>query len=214
MLLQHLKRTTGLVLLSGGFLWIADCVAIIIIGLTTGKLVDNIPDAQAPLLMRIAMWFLPLSVLLLGGGLMGVFAHLEGRSKGWSIPGVVFIVPTLVMSILNIVGLSGITKAITFSGDLNGLSVIAMSVGIILLGVAVLRAHALSRWIGWLMIAIGIVTFPILIATPLPIGPDWATDHLSFLLSGIAYTIMGTGVGAVSKQSRVETASMLTYSAK
>jgi hypothetical protein len=211
MLAQYIKRIAGPALASGGLLWIADFIAIIIIGLTTGKLVDTIPTGQEPLIMRIAIWFLPLSMLFLGTGLIGVFARLEGRSKGWGIPGIVFIALPLVMSLINIVGLSGLTASITFSGDLNGLSVIAMSVGIILLGVAVLRSHALPRWIAWVMIVIGIVTFPILIATPLPVGPDWATDHLSFLLSGIAYIVVGTGLGAVSKRSDVSTVSTLTY---
>jgi hypothetical protein len=37
-----------------------------------------------------------------------------------------------------------------------------------------------SQAIAWTLIAIGIVTGPILFATPLPIGPDWATDTIAF----------------------------------
>jgi hypothetical protein len=39
------------------------------------------------------------------------------------------------------------------------------------------------------------------LGTPLPIGPDWATDHLAFLTSGIAYTIAGARLWTAQKRS-------------
>ena len=49
----------------------------------------------------------------------------------------------------------------------------------------------LPRSYAWILIVIGIVTLPILLLTPLPIGPAWATDTVAFFLSGIGYTVVG-----------------------
>ena len=35
------------------------------------------------------------------------------------------------------------------------------------------------------------MTLPILLLTPLSIGPGWATDTLAFLLSRIGYAVVG-----------------------
>jgi hypothetical protein len=49
----------------------------------------------------------------------------------------------------------------------------------------------LPRPFAWTLIVIGIMTLPILLTTPLPIGPGWATDTVAFFLSGIGYTVVG-----------------------
>ncbi len=50
---------------------------------------------------------------------------------------------------------------------------------------AVVRTHVLPRWMAWTLVMIGLVTIPILFATPLPIGPDWASDFLAFLVNAL-----------------------------
>lgn len=191
MLAQYLRRLAGPALTAGGMLWIILYVNIVIIGVMTGKLAPT-PDAHSPLLVRVSIWFLPISSLILGVGLLGLFARLEGRARGLGITGVVFASLALVLALGDLVNLSGIFG---FSDGLNslfgGFAAFAASIGTGFLGWAALRAHALSRPLAWTLIVIGLTTIPVLFATPLPIGPDWATDFLAFLLSGIAYTFVG-----------------------
>jgi len=90
----------------------------------------------------------------------------------------------------------------------GGYSAFATSIGTGFLGWAALRAHALSRPLAWTLIIIGLVTIPILFATPLPIGPDWATDFLAFLLSGIGYTLVGLRMLSARQQASAATTSV------
>jgi hypothetical protein len=194
MLARRLKRLASPALTAGGLLWVALDVIIVIIGVMTGKLAPGL-NAHSPLLMRVGIWLLPTSSLILGVGLLGVFAWLEGRAKGLGVTGVVFTSIALMLALSNAIDLSG---AFGFNQHLNnlfgGFAAWAVSIGTGFLGWAALRAKTLSRPLAWLLIAIGLTTIPVLLATPLPIGPDWATDFLAFLLSGIAYTIVGIGM--------------------
>ncbi len=91
MLAQRLRRLAGPAFTAGGLLWITLYVSIVIVGVMTGKLAPT-PDAHSPLLVRVGIWFLPISALILGVGLLGMFARLEGRARGLGITGVVFTV--------------------------------------------------------------------------------------------------------------------------
>jgi len=206
---QQLKRMAGPALTLGGLLWITIHVIIIIVGLMTGKLAGNIPAAHQPLLAHIYFLILPLSYLLLGVGLLGVFARLEGRSRRIGITGMLFASIGLVMEVMYVIALIFLTIS---PASLNGLLGMLVSVanalnglftllGTGLLGWAALRASVLPRWAAWILIIIAIVTAPILFATPLPIGPDWATDTLAFFFSGIGYTVVGTTLLAVRKHA-------------
>jgi hypothetical protein len=182
----QLKRLVGPALTVGGLLWIIVYIVIVIIGLETGKLAPPL-DAHSPALVRIGIWLLPLSLLPLSVGLLGVFARLEGRARGSGITGVVFTFIGIVLVVIDLIVLSGIFG---FSDSLNstlgGLGAFSTIIGTGFLGFATLRARVLPRWMAWTLLIIGIVTIPILFATPLPIGPNWATDFVAFWLSGIA----------------------------
>lgn len=65
-----------------------------------------------------------------------------------------------------------------------------------------------SQAIAWTLIAIGIVTGPILFATPLPIGPDWATDTIAFFFSGIGYTMVGVKMLAMDRKATQQQVSL------
>ncbi len=96
------------------------------------------------------------------------------------------------LGLSDLIVLSGIFgSSASLNSTFGGFAAFAASIGTGFLGWAALRAHALSRPLGWALILIGLTTIPILFATPLPIGPDWATDFLAFLLSGIAYSFVG-----------------------
>ena len=188
---QQLKRLAGPALTLGGVLWIILYIVIVIIGLETGKLAPSL-DVHSSALVRIGIWLLPLSLLPLGVGLLGVFARLEGRSKGLGITGVVFTSIGIVLGLGALIVVSGIFGFNEFlNSKIGGFGAFATVIGTGFLGWATLRARVLPRCMAWTMLIIGIVTIPILFATPLPIGPDWATDFVAFLLSGIAYVVVG-----------------------
>ena len=44
---------------------------------------------------------------------------------------------------------------------------------------------------------------PILLVTPLPVGPIWATDTIAFFLGGIGYTVVGVTL-IVTRKHAVE----------
>lgn len=107
MFLQQLKRLTGAALIAGGLLWIAAGTASIIIGMLTGKVTPGL-DASSPLIARIGIWLLPLGILPLGVGLLGIFSRLAGRSKGLSIPGVALAAVGILLGVGALINLSGI----------------------------------------------------------------------------------------------------------
>jgi hypothetical protein len=198
---QQLKRLAGPALAVGGIAWIILYIVIVIIGLETGKLAPPL-DAHSPALVRIGIWLLPLSLLPLYTGLLGVFARLDGRARGSGITGVVFASIGIVLAVIDLIVLSGIFGYSDFlNSNVGGFGAFSMIIGTGFLGFAALRARALPRWMAWILLIIGIVTIPILFATPLPIGPNWATDFMAFLLSGIGYTVVGMVLIAARKHT-------------
>lgn len=200
---QQLKLVAGPALALGGLLWIIVYIVIVIIGLETGKLEPPL-DAHSPVLVLIGILLLPLSLLPLYVGLLGVFAGLERRGRGFGITGVVFASIGIVLGVIDLIVLSGIFgSSESLNSSVGGLGAFSMIIGTGFLGFAALRARVLSRWMAWTLLVIGIVTIPILFATPLPIGPNWATDFVAFLLSGIAYVVVGLSL-IVTRKHTVE----------
>ena len=85
-----------------------------ILGMLTGK-VNPIPDAHSPALAYVGIWFLPLGILFLGIGLLGMFARLGGRARGSGITSVVFASIGMVLGIVALIGI------IVNSSSLNSL---------------------------------------------------------------------------------------------
>ena len=198
---QQLKRLAGPALAVGGLLWIIVYIVIVIIGLQTGKLAPPL-DAHSPLLVRIGIYLLPLSLFPLYVGLLGVFVGLERRGRGFGITGVVFASIGIVLGIIDLIVLSGIFgSSQSLNASIGGIGAFSIILGTGFLGFAALRARSLPRWMAWTLLIIGIVTIPILFATPLPIGPNWATDFVAFLLSGIAYVVVGMSLIAARKRT-------------
>ena len=193
---QRLSRLAGSALALGGLLWITIHVIIVIGGLMTGKMIQFIPATHQPLLAHIYYLLLPISYLVISVGLLGGFAWLDGRARRLGIIGFVLASIATVTSIILLIFLA--LSATSLNGSpgvlvalvnvLNGLSTLSAS---LVLGCALLRVDMLPRPYAWILIVIGIVTLPILLLTPLPIGPTWATDTVAFFLSGIGYTVVG-----------------------
>ena len=167
----------------------------------TGKLAPPL-DAHSPLLVRIGIYLLPLSLFPLYVGLLGVFTGLEKRGRAFGITGVVFATLGIVLGAIDLVVLSGIFgSSQSINASIGGIGAFSIILGTGFLGLAALRARSLPRWMAWTLLIIGIVTIPILFATPLPIGPNWATDFVAFLLSGIAYVVVGVTLISVRKRT-------------
>jgi hypothetical protein len=205
---QFLKRLAGPALITGGLLWITIHMMMIIIILMTGKLAGEVPASQQSFITPIYFLLLPLSSLFIGVGLLGVFALLEGRSRKLGTAGVVLASIGMVMGIVDLLflifssptvnGILGVFASV--ANGLNGLMILGSTV---LLGWAALRTHILPRWAAWVLIIIGVITAPILLVTPLPIGPVWATDTIAFFIGGIGYTVVGV-VLIVTRKRTVE----------
>ena len=198
---QQLKRLAGPALTVGGLFWIATYIVIVIIGLQTGKLAPPL-DAHSPLLVRIGIYLLPLSLFPLYVGLLGVFTGLERRGRAFGITGVVFATLGIVLGAIDLVVLSGIFgSSQSLNASIGGIGAFSIILGTGFLGFAALRARSLPRWMAWTLLIIGIITIPILFATPLPIGPNWATDFVAFLISGISYAVVGMSLIVARKQT-------------
>jgi hypothetical protein len=106
--------------------------------------------------------------------------------------GIAFALVGLLLGACDVLALSGIvgTNA-ALDGVLGGLGAVAMLIATTFLGVAALRTRTLPRALAWTLIVVALVTIPILVATPLPFGPAWATDTIAFLLSGLAFDAVG-----------------------
>lgn len=189
------NRLLGPALTIGGLLWVGDFVQIVINGAFTGHLPDA-PDALLPVALRIGLRLFVASTIVLGIGLASLFLKLRGRSTKLAFAGLPFIAIALVLATLNLVTLSGLAGAPMFNDTFMGLSIFATAIATAFLSVAALRTQALPRWAALALLFVGLTTIPVLFGTPLPIGPDWATDHLAFLTSGIAYTIVGARMWA------------------
>jgi hypothetical protein len=116
---------------------------------------------------------------------------VRARSPKLTIAAALFMSIAGVLSTLNVVTISGLAGAPYFNDTFLGLSVFATSIATGLLGAAALRTGALRRSEALALVGIGVTTIPILFGTPLPFGPDWATDFLAFLTSGVTFAIVG-----------------------
>jgi hypothetical protein len=194
MSLQGLKRMASAALLIGGLLWIIVFTIFVSIGAATGKFPDPPGPHSSPGVFIGSAIFL-LSILILDLGQIGMVARMQGqgRARALRIISLVFTLLSAVLIIINVVLFifGSITGSAGYSGTLTGLGAMTLSISAAFLGWAGLRTKVLARGAAWTLIGIGITTIPILFSTPLPIGPDWATDMLAFLTSGIAYAVVG-----------------------
>jgi hypothetical protein len=192
-------RLLGSAFTIGGMLWIGDFVQIVVNGAITGSL-PIAPDPLQPLVLRIGLRLFVLSIVVLGTALTSLLILVKSRSTKLAISGLVFTAIALVLATVNLATLSGLAGTPILNDTFMGLSVFAIAIATAFMSVAALRTHALPRWAAITLMFVGISTIPVLFGTPLPLGPDWATDHLAFLTSGLAYTIVGGGLWVAQKR--------------
>lgn len=183
-------RPLGPTLILGGLFWASDFALVIVNGALTGSLPSS-DDAALPLHMRVGLRLFILSIPLLLVGLAALAAQMRARSPKLTIAAALFMAIAAGLSASNVVTMSGLAGAPAFNDTFMGLSIFATSIATGLLSAAALRTGSLRRADALLLLAVGVSTIPLLVGTPLPFGPDWATDHLAFLTSGLAYVIVG-----------------------
>jgi hypothetical protein len=182
---------TGIAILIGGLIWIAIDVTVVTFGFQTGKLATNLGKDAAGL-AAFGIWLLPLSLYPLGLGLLGIFARLHGHARVLGITGIAFAVLGMVLGLGDLIDLaSGFGTGAPHNSFFGGFGAFVVVIGTAFLGVAALCTRTLPRPLAWTLIVVGVVTIPILFATPLPLGPTWATDTVAFLLSAIAFDVVG-----------------------
>jgi hypothetical protein len=179
-------------------MWIAVYALMVVVGIETGKMAWAIPVARQPLLAHLYYPLMYLFALPAGAGLLGLLARLDGRARILGSIGAVFAMVALLLGLIN-----ALLLPISAVSQQTGLLHVAMAVstafpgyiaalfGSGFMGWAALRARALPRSIAWTLIVVAIATVPVLFTTPLPVGPDWASDALAFLLSGFAFVTVG-----------------------
>jgi hypothetical protein len=177
----------------GGLFWAIDFVLIILNGMVTGSLPAE-SDAQLPLYLRVGLRLFIVSIPILTFGLAMLAIRLRAGSPKLTVASLLFMTIALVLSSVNLVTISGLASTPMFNDTFMGLSIFATAIATGFLGAATLRTQTLSRVEGVLLLLVGVTTIPILFGTPLPFGPDWATDHLAFLTSGSVYAIVGVHV--------------------
>lgn len=186
-------RFIGLAFMVGGALWIGIFGMIILNGLQTGQLPTAPADQlSAPMGLSLRLFVASIPVLTLA--LAGLFGSTRHGAPTLSYLATPFMVLALGLSGINLVTLSGLAGTPRFSDTLMGLSIFATAIATGWLSAAALRTRVVERWVGWSLLFVGLSTIPVLFGTPLPIGPDWATDYLAFLLSGIAFVSAGYGL--------------------
>ena len=98
-MLQLLRRSASPALLAGGGLMIAAEVIVWIVGFQTGKLAPKLGMNAPYFLTHIGYLASEVPVLLLGVGLWGMYAQLDGRAKGLGITGVVLATLSMITAV-------------------------------------------------------------------------------------------------------------------
>ncbi|HMQ30952.1 MAG TPA: hypothetical protein PKD53_09495 [Chloroflexaceae bacterium] len=192
---SRLGRLAGPLLALGGLLWVLTFALIVVNGALTGTL-PNQPDAVSPLALRVGIRLFALSVVVLGVGLWALAPRFAARAKWPTRASLLLTSVAMAMTAVNLVTLSGLAGEPSYSDTLGGLSVFVTSLGALLVGAGAARTRGTNRGVTAALLFVGLTTIPTLIMTPLPVGPDWATDFLAFLTSGAAFIALGALVGA------------------
>ncbi len=190
---SNLRRWGGPALILGGLLWGLTYLTEIVIGVTAGEAAYNRADPSASVLE----WFWPAffmgAILFLGVGLLGVRAHLAGRSRILGTIGALLACVAVVAASTNLVLLTGVTGKPTALDGLGFAGVLGVVFGSTFLGIATLRAHVLPRGARFPLALIVFAFIPAIIATiPLEgVLPDYVIADLPFPVVGAVLAAVG-----------------------
>ena len=174
----------------GGLLWILAYGIGAIVGVTTGEL-PNDPGASAFAWLGAASF--SGAIFFVGFGLAGLYAHLERHSKKLAVAGLVLSCVAIITAAINLVLMTGILGDARILNSLGGVGVLSILGGTTLLAIAALRAKVLPRWTRVALLFVGVLTFPVLLATiPLEsVLPPYVIADLPFAIVGVALIAVG-----------------------
>lgn len=151
-------------LITGGLLLVVMYVLQIVQGLLTGEVLSQQNAMSRPLFYFSGLTFC-LGLVGIAIGLGGIGLAIQSRSPKLATAGLALPLLAALAPALNIMLMLGITGQHMVYGPINGLSVLANLGGAVLLGIAVLRTRALPRSIGWTLLVVGLITFPLILLT-------------------------------------------------
>lgn len=182
---MSLLPRVALALSAGGALWCLYYLGWIVNGLLTGQA----PSVGVnPIYIGMAALFVTaLCALNLGLGMLALTVRRHYPILGAA---------ALVVALVALVGppVSFFTRVLAGEtmGGLAGMSVIGSCIGAALLGAATLHSELLPRRAAGLLLALGLVTFPLVVLLGMVANlwlPAWVTDELPFAIAGAGWLL-------------------------
>ena len=192
-------RSAGPALVAGGCMW----VVMYALELVIGPPGPGGMDPAASSLEWLAAVLFDGAILSIGLGLIGLREGLAGRSRKLGIAACVPVVFAMCCAAVNLVLLAGVVGEARVIGALGGLGVVGALLGATMMAVATIRAGVLSAWARAMLLAAGVVTFPVILLT-IPLGavlPPHAIGDLPFPASGLAFAAVGLSVVASRRRN-------------
>lgn len=191
---KKLTNAIGPAFAAGGLLWIAHYAIWIAVGLSTGESPvwgTTAGDAAIDPVGYLDLASFCGAILCFAAGLFGLGATLRGRSKVPRGIGLFFAALAGLMAAGGLVG--QVLNLGPVVGLLMGNGVMAVLLGTTLLAAAALRAGGLPRATAPMLLANGLLTFPLIVGITaiLPALPGYAVDELPFAVSGLAWIGVG-----------------------
>lgn len=185
-------RFAGHALVAGGCMW----VIMYALELVIGPLGPGGMDPAASSLEWLAAVLFGGATLSVGLGLIGLRESLAGRSRKLGIAACVPVVFAMCCAAVNLVLLAGVVGEARVIGALGGLGVVGALLGATMMAAATIRAGVLSAWARAMLLAAGVVTFPVILLTiPLEaVLPPHAIGDLPFPVVGLAFAAVGLSV--------------------
>ncbi len=193
---QRAFNGISLCLLAGGALWVAHYVMQLVMGFSTGEVK---PDNR---LWTIDGLFFTGAVVGLCIGLLRLGIQVPSR---WA-QAAMFFAAVAATSI--VIGLVRFALTGQPPGVWGGVGVIGSCVSATLLAIAVRRNRVLDASLANLLLAIGVSTFPLIVAFAFPAGkwmPAYITDELPFALSGLAWMVFASRLKSTKERSEPTT---------
>lgn len=187
-------RWEGMAAILGGALWLVAYTLSVPLGRENGP---ARADASASWLAWSYFAAFTGATLALGAGLAGLHSRLWRRRMA-SLPGLLLAALSLASASANTVLLTGLLGPPRFDHARGGQGVMTTCISAALLGLATRREHLLPRGGSTALLATGVLTVVLIVASTLPVGPvpAYLVDDLPFALAGAAWIALGVAMRA------------------
>jgi multisubunit Na+/H+ antiporter MnhB subunit len=189
-----LIRWEGVAAILGGVLWLVAYALSVPLGRENGP---ARADASASWLGWSYFAAFSGATLALGAGLAGLHVR-RWRRRLASLPGLLLAVLAFASASANTLLLTGLLGPPRFDHARGGQGVMTICVSAALLGIATRREPLLPRGVSTALLATGVGTVVLIVASTLPLGPvpAYLVDDLPFALAGAAWIALGMAMRA------------------